>query len=486
MDPLLLNLDLSRAASAADPYAFTWENEEYTRRFDDGQVSAAPLAWDGPVEELLAGIVELPPRADAVVRLGRTLRTFLAGVRWDVDEARLVAALAEGRPVVVTLRFAAAELYVLPWEALQVGPKALRLGNLPGVTVRYAWPGVEPPPSLGAAPRLLFAWSAAGGEVPHEGHLAGLVAGQPRDVFDPDGDVLADTSYRTFARTLRAAAEAGRPYTALHLLAHGVPVPDTATVGIALEGRVVDGDTLKQLLAEYAPSLRLVTVCACRGSDPGRLDTQLGSVAQELHRAGVASVIASRLPLSTGGSVDLAGAFYATPDLGDPVAVADAFRRARRALREGDVPSDADALQLYTAAPVWAARAPTATGTPPGPTPPAVTPVPVTAAAVPSQTTGRPPPPARPALPPDRALHELFLNMFSADELRRFLRYREGGDALLAELPTRGSYAELAEQAVEQADRRGLVDDAFFDALVAERPRRKAEIDAVRALWTPP
>ncbi len=80
------------------------------------------------------------------------------------------------------------------------------------------------------------------------------------------------------------------------------------------------------------------------------------------------------------------------------------------------------------------------------------------------------------------ALSKLFLSVFSADELRRFLRFTCGSE-LVDALPGNGSFATLAEAAVDVLDKRGLVTAALFQALRVERVRRKADIDAVEALW---
>ena len=83
-----------------------------------------------------------------------------------------------------------------------------------------------------------------------------------------------------------------------------------------------------------------------------------------------------------------------------------------------------------------------------------------------------------------RALHGLLLSLFSADELRRFIRYGPDGDAITAELPgASASPAALAEAVVQALETRGL-DEHFFERVIAERPRRVADIDKVRDAWS--
>ena len=86
-----------------------------------------------------------------------------------------------------------------------------------------------------------------------------------------------------------------------------------------------------------------------------------------------------------------------------------------------------------------------------------------------------------------RELADLLRSLFSADELRRFLRYLPGGDRLVAELPALGaSLAILTQDAVDLLKRQGLIDAALFEGLKAERPRRALEIEQVARAWSLP
>jgi hypothetical protein len=110
------------------------------------------------------------------------------------------------------------------------------------------------------------------------------------------------------------------------------------------------------------------------------------------------------------------------------------------------------------------------------------------------EASAEPRPPA-PAAPPikltstdsqtrEQALGRIFLDMFSADEVRRFIRYLPHGNEMDAALPGASSApATLVAEVVTTAIRMGIVDSAFFDALVAERPRRKDEIERVRRMF---
>ena len=106
-EPLELVLDLSRAASPADPFFFDGADQEYLRR-EEGKVWSAVFRWSK------AGLAELSrPRPDParVQRVGDVLREFLGGLGWEGDQCRIREAFAARRPVHLTCRFAATELY---------------------------------------------------------------------------------------------------------------------------------------------------------------------------------------------------------------------------------------------------------------------------------------------------------------------------------------------------------------------------------------
>lgn len=77
-------------------------------------------------------------------------------------------------------------------------------------------------------------------------------------------------------------------------------------------------------------------------------------------------------------------------------------------------------------------------------------------------------------------LSRLLMTLFSGDELRRFLRYLPGGADFVAALPgANASPAAVAHEAADRLIRQGMVNRAFRDALVLERPRRVNDIDTV-------
>ncbi|WP_437287596.1 nSTAND1 domain-containing NTPase [Sorangium sp. So ce406] len=335
-------LELARAAHAARPFAFSLRAEAYLRRLDTGAARDAQFPWSDEVLRHLAALHEADqPDPTVAAWLGEVLRAFLDPLGWDHDEAEIERALAAGQPVHLTLRLGAAELHALPWELVPLRSTGRPLGSLPGCLIRYEWPATttaapapDPPPEGG---RVLFAWSAPGDEVPAAAHLAAIrdACRAGHHPFDEARDVLPHASLTRLQAALRA-----RPVAVLHLLCHGARVAAAAEAyGLALDGEggagadVIDARALADALAEHAGALRLVVLCVCRSGDPGALGNRLGSVAQELHRAGVPAVVASRYPLSFEASVALAEPLYRGL-LAEGASLEQAFLTARAALRD--------------------------------------------------------------------------------------------------------------------------------------------------------
>lgn len=316
--PLRLSLALSRVNQPDDPYAFQFAAQTYLVRAGDSGLAAAEWTWD---RELLSDLETLrlrPWEIEPPQRVGERLRRFLAGTGWALEEHRLIDAVHRRQPVVLTVSSTAAELYALPWELVSHRATGQHIGELPDVVLRYEWPDTqtirERPVERG---RILLAWSAAAGAVPAAEHIAaiaGACAGTQYP-FDRERDVLAHVSCESLVAALHEADARRSPISVLHLLCHGAEVGPT--FGLALSSNspdetvtVVDGPRLRQLLAPFASTLRLVVISACDGGNVGALGNQLGSVAQTLHRAGLRSVLASRFPLSIHGAKRLAHELY--------------------------------------------------------------------------------------------------------------------------------------------------------------------------------
>lgn len=356
---LLLMLEFARTEQGGDPFGFRFDTQEYLVRSEGGAFKSARFSWDSQLLEDLERL-RLPGRDPSLIqRIGQMLRRFLEPTKWTQDEVRILDAVKEGRRVMVSIRSAAAELYALPWELLVVESTGQHVGELPGVLLRYEWPDTRSIPASGphySEERILVAWSAAAAAVPASAHIAAILKANPRDysVFDETRDVLAHVSCGRLSSALSAATLEGHPVAILHVLAHGSVAGDT--FGIALDGDephdsvvVVDAGRLRQLLAPHASTLRLVVLAACDTGNSGVLGNQLGSVAQALHRAGIAAVVASRYPLSVSGAMRLVDSLYAAL-LAGGCSLEHAILCARLRLAEDAAQLDWASLQFYARA----------------------------------------------------------------------------------------------------------------------------------------
>ncbi len=360
--PLRLELEFVRSEQGDDPFAFRFAAQDYLLRQEGGRFEVAHFDWSAEVQAELQAIRQPGREATLLSRFGGRLRTFLQGTSWAQQEAQLKAAVAAERSVVLTLRSAAAELYSLPWELLTLRDSGQHLGELPGVLLRYEWPGTRAAELAEAARiesgRILLAWSGAGGSVPAAEHAAAIRAALPAGspLFVGERDILPNASYAALAATLQAARQQGQPIAVLQLLCHGSV--NGQSFGLLLDGATagdgsawIDAGRLRQLLAPYANMLRLVVLCACDSGNAGPLGNQLGSLAQVLHRVGIPQVIASRYPLSVAGSLQFATEFYAQL-LDRVVSSEQAFLAARRQLALDTAQIDWASLQLYQSATV--------------------------------------------------------------------------------------------------------------------------------------
>ncbi len=349
-------LEFARAQKAGEPFGFRFEEQEYWLRQKGGGIKSARFLWNEQLMADLQALAKQEPDPEAARRLGEQLRRFLDELDWGGHEAELRGKRAPR----LVVRSAAAELYALPWELVTVGSSGQHLVDLPGASLRYEWPGegeVVVEGGAGQQGRVLVAWSAAGGRVPVEGHLRALeqASRQGDFAFDAQKDVLGRVSLSSLEQRLSSARE---PVSVLHVLCHGSAVEASASrvYGLAWnaprEGdgvEVVDGGRLAAVLAPYASTLKMVVLCACHGGDGGKLASHLGSVAQALHRVGIRMVVASRLPLTVEGSVQLTETLYEQL-LVEASSLEHALGAARRRLRVEGRGLDWASLQLYARA----------------------------------------------------------------------------------------------------------------------------------------
>lgn len=349
-------LEFARAEQAGDPFGFRFEPQQYLLRSAGGGFESAELPWDASLLKDLAAVRQSHCDRVIVQRIGELLRRVLTPLGFAEQSAQIVAADRAGQSVILTIRSAAAELYALPWELLTEKGTGLHLGGLPNVLLRYEWPQThstpETPKPRIATGRILFAWSAAGGAVPASEQAQALRAACKAGhvSFENDRDVLAHASCQTLSAALEKARAQNQPISILHLLCHGGQ--NGSTFGLVLGGEepgesvVVDAGTLRQLLSPFADMVRLVVLSACDSGNSGTLGNQLGSVAQALHRAGFASVVASRNPLGVSASIKLTETLYDAL-LTQTQSLEQALRSVRNRLLGDPSQLDWASLQLY-------------------------------------------------------------------------------------------------------------------------------------------
>ncbi|MCA9538751.1 MAG: CHAT domain-containing protein, partial [Myxococcales bacterium] len=353
---LQILLEFARADEIGDAYALPERPTRYFLRRRQGGYVEGVLRWNAALLRRIAAIRTRGASPEDRQVVGRALRSFLADFGWEEQEARIVEAIGAGRAVVITIRSAAAELFRLPWPLLTIGESDRHLGALPEVLFRSEWPETHTTPAAqNAEPeRVVVAWSSATRPVPWGRHVDAIQSAcDAGDVpFDRTADVVANATPRALVERL-AQADPTRPVGILHLLCHGAAVGDS--FGLGLHGEdgapvAVDAAMIRELLGPFADRVRLVVVLACDAANDGPWDATLGSVAQALHRAGFAAVIAPRYPLSAAGSVTLTRHLYGAL-LGGPASLEEAVRQTCRQLVV-EHPDDIEwlSLQLFARA----------------------------------------------------------------------------------------------------------------------------------------
>jgi hypothetical protein len=83
----------------------------------------------------------------------------------------------------------------------------------------------------------------------------------------------------------------------------------------------------------------------------------------------------------------------------------------------------------------------------------------------------------------EQSLIDLLQSAFNQDELRVFLRESDETADIEDGIAWDRPDAVVVSDVVTSLTRRGVIDEAFFGALVDERPGRKKEIEAVRREW---
>lgn len=195
-------------------------------------------------------------------------------------------------------------------------------------------------------PRILMIASDAAGTIPVKQHysvLRKLVEPYTQtDPLEPESEgslqhvhdrlvLLANADARSIRQTMTNAINENRPFSYVHVLAHGCRLPrsnESYGVGLHLAGGkpgmdAVDGRRLGQLLTgdeSQGSTLRsvgdrsrpnVVTLAVCDSGNTGfDVSTPGGNVVLSLHEAGIPLVVGSQFPLTFGGSVILAESLY--------------------------------------------------------------------------------------------------------------------------------------------------------------------------------
>ncbi|WP_295384125.1 CHAT domain-containing protein [uncultured Thiodictyon sp.] len=259
--------------------------------------------------------------------LGRRLGDLLGEIPTLLAE--LSRARSQGRRLVhLRLSLSASELGMVPFETAVspagfpgTGSPLFLQSNTPVAITREVRRGRMLPLDWNRKPQILLAFASPPGlpQVPADAHLRAL-----RDAINPWLKVKGDPTQRLVEtkkhlavlpdaslQDIRAAC-AKRQYTHVHILAHGAPMPFAGDkrFGIVLcrqEDRTqpdcVDGESLalaltgKDATGTTGEGPTLVSLSTCDSGNINSVLTPGGSIAHELHAAGVPWVIASQFPL---------------------------------------------------------------------------------------------------------------------------------------------------------------------------------------------
>ncbi|MGX2041879.1 CHAT domain-containing protein [Methylocaldum sp. MU1018] len=233
-----------------------------------------------------------------------------------------------GKLVHLRLSLSAFELGMVPFEAAIApdgfpgsGSPLFLQSRTPIVMTREVRRGRPLPIDWNRAPRILFAFASPDGlpQVPAQEHLQALrraidpwvkIKDTPEERVREVKQILTVLPNATLEQVRRACSTA--QYTHVHILAHGAPVHNSGDrhYGIMLcsetdpaKGDVVDGERLAIVLTARDSSgnakdrPNVVTLATC---DSGNIESVLipgGSIAHELHAAGIPWVVASQFPL---------------------------------------------------------------------------------------------------------------------------------------------------------------------------------------------
>ena len=264
-----------------------------------------------------------------------------------------LSALSSGSfPLQLDLVVNPAEVAALPFEAATDGdgtPLFARADPAVVLTRRIRAAFAETSVRWPAKPRLLYAWAAppGAGDVPAAAHEVALskALGPWMPVQQGTGGssgtavlaTLANVTLAQLEEVCRTAVEEKKPFTHVHLLAHGYPVLQAHKqhFGMALHGddgdlHAVTPEEIEQALKPLVGHASVMTLATCDAANLTNTITSKRSIAHGLHELGFPVVVASQFPLTVPGSNLMVETFYKALLGGQDVRIA--LHQARLAL----------------------------------------------------------------------------------------------------------------------------------------------------------
>lgn len=339
--PQALTIHIERDGGEEPTDQFSGGKRTYRALAENGAtIGRATFPWPALQEWMNAWTDPVPSRALQKC-IGDALKDFLTTLlqnsvdSWPTMEEKLLQADSAGRSIVLELRLGAVELFAIPWE-LSTMSDGRPLGQLPSCVIQYEWVSTSPPREPGPTGRVLYAWAQPVEPVPVHEHRNAIKRSVTAFNPDPKRDELPYATLQGIRDRLQQAENDRAPFRVLHLLCHGVRVTKNE-FGLKLHPadpheppHHVTGSELRAALTSFGASLDCVVLSACHGANAGAPGEMFGGVAHELHRQGIPTVIASRMPLSDEGSEKFAAAFYQAL-YRDQRTMNEAFRTARLA-----------------------------------------------------------------------------------------------------------------------------------------------------------
>ena len=313
-------------------------------------------------------------RGDSVERLSRRLADSLG--QMPALQTRLAECHSVNTVRHLRLVLGGSELALVPFElaTIPLGWRGAgtKLALAPIVVTRELRESSRMNVVWNRPPRVLFCTACPDGFTPPpvEAHLLGLT-NAVREWLDDGSEtseegvrrvitVLENASVAAIRAHVEQASEDGRPYTYVHFLCHGCPMPEQPErFGVVLakehaprEPEAVDARRLSAAFLGRNCDLEpptVVVLATCDSANQASVEVPGSSLAYELHQKGVPWVLASQLPLTYRGSATLTRVWYqGLFDGRDPRIV---LHNIRQELSSDDNSHDWASLVAYAALP---------------------------------------------------------------------------------------------------------------------------------------